>query len=440
MSKIPPVHLSGPHAKTVVDALKQSLKRESFSITKELTPRALAVFVTRGAADTLLERWLAETAACRERWVCMPRLSVRAVRSLEHRQGVRFLVPGGTDIADFRARILGELYLSDPGQPEEGFLVGRSTPVREMITLLNRFAPVNDTVLIQGESGTGKELCARFLHRKRGMGKQISVNCAAFKPDLVESELFGHERGAFTGANTQRRGLLTEAGAGTCFLDEIGELRPQAQAAVLRVLEEREVRPVGGNRALPMNARLVMATHRDLRRAVTDGSFREDLFHRIAQLTIRVPPLRDRMEDVPLLVGYFLEKFNRERGMSVEPPTSYDCFFRYDWPGNVRELGGKIQHAMLRGGSMDGPLDTRAIEQHIYHQRQPTAAGKAEAMIPFYKGKDKWKDLQTRARAIYLADAYERCGGINARMQEFTGLGQSILYKYCKELGIGKYA
>ena len=378
------IHLSGTLEGTVAE-LQSLLTHEGFA-EANLDRCGLAIFLDDGSGEADLEAWLNNTGHCKWRWACMPRPGPRALRRLKNKRDVRFLDPGGLGIRRSCARVLAELYLLYPAKPMDTSMLGQSPGLQQLIAALTDFAPSNQTVLVQGESGTGKELCARFLHVKRGMGRQISVNCAALKPNLVESELFGHERGAFTGANTSRKGLLIEAGIGTCFLDEIGELRPEAQAALLRVLEEREVRPVGGNRPVPMNARLVVATHRDLELAVTEGRFRQDLYHRIAQLKVTVPSLRERMEDLPLLVTHFLAQLNAENRSDIQPPPDFDCFFRHEWPGNVRELLGQVQHAMLRQSQTEGPLDVRVIEQHIYQNHQSIVAN---ATVPFFKGKDR---------------------------------------------------
>jgi len=221
-----------------------------------------------------------------------------------------------------------------------GLLVGRSVAMRAVFALLERASKSDATVLLEGETGTGKEAAAETLHREgaRKDGPLVVVDCGAIPPDLLESELFGHERGAFTGALTAREGAFPAASGGTIFLDEIGELSPDLQPKLLRALEQREVKRVGANRWLPIDVRVVAATHRNLRAEVNAGKFRSDLYYRLAVLEVRLPPLRERKDDLPLLV----ENMLRAAGATDRPELRSDAFFaelaRHSWPGNVREL------------------------------------------------------------------------------------------------------
>jgi len=212
-------------------------------------------------------------------------------------------------------------------------------------------APSEATVLITGESGTGKELVARSLHlnSSRRDHPLVTVNCAAIAETLLESELFGHEKGAFTGADRRREGRFMQADKGTIFLDEIGEMAPTMQAKLLRALQEKEIQRVGGDQVLPVDVRIVAATNRDLQHAVTVGEFREDLFYRLNVMPLHVPPLRRRRDDIPLLARHFLDKYaarNRKaaRGFS---PLAMDMLIKYDWPGNVRELENIVERAVI---------------------------------------------------------------------------------------------
>jgi len=229
-------------------------------------------------------------------------------------------------------------------QPDEtpaGELVGR-TP--GMLTVYKQIARATDTtvpVLILGESGTGKELVARALHRNssRASGPFVAINCGAIVDTLLESELFGHTRGAFTGAVADAKGIFEQGQGGTVFLDEIGETSPALQVKLLRVLEHGEVRPVGGRRSMTVDTRVVAATNRDLEQAVAHQTFRADLYYRLSVLVIRLPPLRERRDDIPLLVGRFLQRACRRAGRQVElSPTALEVLQAYDWPGNVRQL------------------------------------------------------------------------------------------------------
>jgi two-component system, NtrC family, response regulator AtoC len=235
-------------------------------------------------------------------------------------------------------------YLRDELARHEGFdqLVGRSPAMRRVYDLVRQIADTTATVLITGESGTGKELIARAIHRQGNRRDRpfVAVNCAALPADLLESELFGHERGAFTGAHARKLGKFEVAHTGTLLLDEIGTLRLDLQPKILRALQEREIERVGGTRAISVDVRIIAATNTDLRQAVTAGRFREDLFYRLHVVPIRVAPLRDRREDVAPLARHFLAKYARQFGKTVTDlsPGALEALERYHWPGNVREL------------------------------------------------------------------------------------------------------
>jgi DNA-binding NtrC family response regulator len=230
-------------------------------------------------------------------------------------------------------------------------IVGRSNPMRELFDLVEAVAPSDANVLVVGENGTGKELIANALHQlsPRAAGPFIKINCAALPKDLIESELFGYKKGAFTGATTDKVGLLELASGGSLMLDEIGEMPPILQTKLLRVLQEREYRPIGSDRWVRVDFRLVCATNVDLEVALREGRLREDLYFRINTITLRVPPLRERSEDIPLLCEHFLDKFNRRHGKQVRGISSgaYHVLIRNRWPGNVRELENAIERAVL---------------------------------------------------------------------------------------------
>jgi Nif-specific regulatory protein len=232
-------------------------------------------------------------------------------------------------------------------------MVGDSTEIREVFEFIRRVATTDSTVLIEGESGTGKELVARAIHQNspRASRPFVAINCAAIAESLLESELFGHEKGAFTGAVGQKKGKIEAANGGTLFLDEVGELALPLQSKLLRVLQEREFERVGGTRPMKIDIRVIAATNRDLQEAVRAGTFRKDLFYRLDVVSITVPPLRDRREDIPLLAEHFIANISRKcnlRGKALSPETK-QCLVNYDWPGNVRELQNAIERALVLG-------------------------------------------------------------------------------------------
>jgi two-component system nitrogen regulation response regulator GlnG len=238
------------------------------------------------------------------------------------------------------------------GEEASDRIVGRSPNMQEMCKTIGRIAPLDVNVLILGESGTGKELVARALyhHSKRASQPFMAINCAAIPEALLESELFGHEQGAFTGAYRRRIGKFEQCNGGTLFLDEIGDMSPALQAKMLRVLQDQQFERLGGNETLQTDVRLLAATNQDLEKRVGEERFRKDLYYRLKGVTIRVPPLRERLEDVAELAHYFLYRFNREldRDLRAIAPETLDLFQSHSWPGNVRELQGVIRETMLR--------------------------------------------------------------------------------------------
>lgn len=230
-------------------------------------------------------------------------------------------------------------------------IVGESSVLKSVLEEVNLVAPTDATVLILGETGTGKELIARAIHERsnRSSGPFIRVNCAAIPASLIASELFGHEKGAFTGALQRRLGRFEAANGGTIFLDEIGELPMETQVALLRVLQEREFERVGSSRPISVDVRIIAATNRDLKAAVADGTFRQDMFYRLNVFPIRVPSLRERIDDIPALVGHFVERYAQKSGkkFSVIKMNTIETLQAHDWPGNIRELQNVIERAVI---------------------------------------------------------------------------------------------
>jgi DNA-binding NtrC family response regulator len=247
--------------------------------------------------------------------------------------------------------------------------IGRSKSFGEALKLAETAGPTDSTVLISGESGTGKEVLARYLHELsvRADGPFVSINCGALPENLLESELFGHVRGSFTGAVRDKQGMFVAAKGGTFFLDEVGEMSPATQVKLLRVLQEREVIPVGATEAIPVDVRIVAATNRDLDEEIRKGGFRSDLFYRLNVITMHLPPLRERPDDVPLLAEYFLQRLSESRGRTLHlAPETMEAMQGYDWPGNVRELENALERAaVMTPGEEIGPgaLPARITER-----------------------------------------------------------------------------
>jgi formate hydrogenlyase transcriptional activator len=248
-------------------------------------------------------------------------------------------------------------------------IVGSSNSLRKVLQRVSKVASSDSTVLILGETGTGKELIARAIHKrsKRVDRAFIGVNCAAIPPSLIASELFGHEKGAFTGATQRRLGRFESANGGTIFLDEIGDVPGEIQIALLRVLQEREIERVGGNNSIPVDVRVLAATHRDLNALVAEGRFREDLLYRLNVVPIEVPPLRQRVADIPLLVEYFIDRFGKRAGKKFKTidKKSLKAFQTYAWPGNVRELQNVIERAVILSEGETFAMDEAWLKREL---------------------------------------------------------------------------
>lgn len=306
-------------------------------------------------------------------------------------------------------------------------VVGRSPAMGELLRQVQRVLDSDVAVALFGESGTGKELVARAIHGagRRRTGPFVAINCAAIPESLHESELFGHERGAFTGAIGVHQGRFEQANGGTLFLDEVGEMSPMTQASLLRTLQERTVRRVGGVTEIPVDVRVICATHRDLEQEVRAGRFREDLYFRLVVYPIRVPPLRQRTEDIPLLVSHFTKKYSGDvgRAISTVHPDFFEALVRYAWPGNVRELENVVHRAML--ASDDGELSAMQLPSDL-REPQRTPTGDIFRDDPMPEGEVlPMRELERRAikRALRLT------GGSVERAARLLGMGRATLYR-----------
>lgn len=311
-------------------------------------------------------------------------------------------------------------------------IVGVSEGIRRVLSVLPRVAQTDSTVLLTGESGTGKELIARAVHAasRRAQGPFVSVSCAAFPEQLLENELFGHVKGAFTGALAARKGLFEEANGGTFFLDEIGEAPPPIQAKLLRVLEERTIRRLGDNRSLPVDVRVIAATNRDLPTAVREKSFREDLFYRLNVIRIHLPPLRERREDIPLLARHFLalhcQRFQRR--LDGFSPTVLESLNAYDYPGNIRELSNVIEQAVALAV---GPLiEAHDLPERLLHRETEVSAPAAAPETPA-----RLKSLADVERDLILERIRVRGGRLNLVAKDL-GISRTTLWRRMREYQI----
>jgi DNA-binding NtrC family response regulator len=300
-------------------------------------------------------------------------------------------------------------------------IVGRSRAMEEIILRAERVAETKSTVLISGETGTGKELVARAIHDRSAQRDMplIKVNCAAIPESLLESELFGHVRGAFTGATTTKKGKFALADGGSIFLDEIGTMSPALQSKLLRVLQEREFEPLGAERTERVDVRVIAATNRDLRQMVAEGKFQEDLFYRLNVIPIELPPLRERREDIPALVEHFVTKHAQRIGRRIEriDDSALAALQQYDWPGNVRELENTIERAVVL--STDPVLTTRAIS--VLGATAPQATGLPSLRL---RQNIEWVERETIRRAL------ENARGVKKEAAELMGISQRALSYY----------
>ena len=308
-------------------------------------------------------------------------------------------------------------------------IVGTSRAMRQIEEAIHRVAHSNATVLIRGESGTGKELIARAIHAEslQADGAFIPLHCAAVADTLLESELFGHERGAFTGAHEQRKGKFELADGGTLFLDEIGDIPAATQVKLLRVLQEKCVERVGGSRSVPVNVRVISATHRDLEAMVAAGSFREDLYYRLNVVPIALPPLRQRDGDIPLLVEHFLAHFNRQNRRRIRLGDDLRLLMgRYHWPGNVRELQNCVERLVVMAdpGREVVSLETVPVSLRVYFadMQQVTTAGVTRAVLPDGQRRMPFGTSLQDIERTRLVEALQRTGWNQAKTGRLLGL------------------
>jgi len=333
-------------------------------------------------------------------------------------------------------------------------IIGNSPAMQEVFELVETIAPTGSTVLITGESGTGKELVARAIHVRSPRSDRpfVAVNCGALTETLLDSELFGHMRGAFTGADGNKKGLIEVAEKGTIFLDEIGEMSPMLQVKVLRVLQERKFRRVGGTEEVDADIRIIAATNRDLGRMVAEGQFREDLFYRINVIPVRLPSLRERAGDVPLLADHFVAKFAEQmkKAISGISRPALDCLQAHAWPGNVRELENAIERAValersamilpeslpeaLRGGAASVPLPANAPVAAPAAASAAAAAPQPSQPLP-----DKGFDLEQHVQHLereYIAEALRRSNGVKVKAAELLGMSFRSFRYYMKKYNL----
>lgn len=318
-------------------------------------------------------------------------------------------------------------------------LLGNSPSMQKVQASAERLANSSSIVLITGESGTGKELVARSLHDYSGRAREpfVVVDCAALHGSTLESELFGHEKGAFTGAETGKKGLLVSAGRGTIFLDEIGELPLEVQGKFLRVLQEKQVRPMGSANYQPVFARIIAATNRDLQTEVAHGKFREDLFYRLSIVQLPLPGLEERREDIPLLVEHFLNKFAGEYGKRNMDPALLEVLCKMSWPGNVRQLENAIHGALALAPQGEELLDLENMEQ-LFGSNNPAMQQKPQASAKVQSAEIETMPLVTMQELEKQAiqRALKFTGGNRRQAAEILGIGEATLYRRLRDMDL----
>lgn len=382
-------------------------------ILSELAPQFPVIILTAfGSVQSAIQAIRGGAAEYLIKPVNLDELEIMVSRTLEH--------------AHLRQEC--QFWKSRTESSSKSFMIGKSPAFKKITALIDAFAPSETTVLIQGESGVGKELVAHEIHQRSLRQKRnfVPLDCCTLHENLFESELFGHERGAFTGADRQKKGLVEVADGGTLFLDEIGEISPSIQAKLLRVLETGQFRRLGGTRDLSADVRVVAATNRNLKAMTQEGAFREDLYYRLNAIVIVVPPLRDRSDDISALVEHFIEHHNFSRRIDkLFPPVTLDFMRAYDWPGNIRELKNVVERSIIL--SRDEP------EIHIHHLGLDPQVSRQSSTT-----REELNDMQTleELKEQYVRRVFERYDGHRLKMASALGISERNTYRLIEKYGL----
>jgi two-component system, NtrC family, response regulator AtoC len=386
---------------------------------KQILPRAeIAIMTGHGSIETAVQAMRLGAYD----YITKP-FRIEELRLLLHRMEEKVKLVAENQF--LRERVGAEMELNG--------IVGSSSKIQDVLRMVARLKDTRTPVLITGESGTGKELVARAIHYRGSFAQRpfVAVDCGSLVPTLIESELFGYEKGAFTGALKSKEGLFQAASGGTIFLDEIGELPMEMQAKLLRVLQEKEVRPVGSNQKMKVDVRVIAATNRDLETEYKEGKFRKDLYFRLNVVTLHMPALRERKSDVPTLVHYFLDRFAPERMITVSP-TAMKCMLQYEWPGNVRELENAIERAVALGSEDTLELHELPPAMRNGHETQPAPEQVSAQPKPAVSD----TDLEELER-VTIQRVFEQVNGDKALAGKMLGISRATLYRKLKRYNIG---
>jgi len=364
------------------------------------------------------------------------------------RLGAADYIVKGFDIEELRKRVGNLVKLTELGEENErlrrelvaqgefGRMIGRSSAMRQVFELAERVAPTDATVLILGESGTGKDLLAQEIHARspRTDGPFVAVNCAALPENLIESELFGFEKGAFTGAAQQRKGKFELASGGTLFLDEIGDMNPVTQAKVLRALENRTIERLGGSQPIQVDVRVISATHRDIPAEIAAGKFREDLYYRLRVVTLELPPLREHKEDLPVLAATFLDQLGQRHNRKARlSPEAAELLTRYNWPGNARELRNALERSLVLSRSDE--IQSSDLPAEI-REGTPGPVRRANSDDGDYLGESDFRDAKRKFEIAYFRRKLQEHHWNVSKTAAEVGLHRQSLQEKLRELGI----
>ena len=358
---------------------------------------------------------------------------------------LRLVVKNAAETVELRRENVSLRRRIEVERSQRGALIGNSAGMQRVRGMIEKVSETDATVLVRGESGTGKELVARELHEKnsvRSQGPFVAVNCAALPSELIESELFGHEKGAFTGAAARRLGKFEQANGGTLFLDEIGDMSANVQAKLLRALEERRIERLGGNESIPVDVRIVSATHRPLEQEIAAGNFRADLFYRLRVMTIDIPPLRDRREDIPLLAETFTRAAAERYGLPLRQvaQSALRRLVDYDWPGNVRELKNTIERAAIMADgeelrSQDLPDEIVTVPGSMNIATDDADSVEGGLSVPFTA---EFREDRREFERRYISRCLEHTQGNVTKAAEILGMHRQSLQHKLRQLGLGR--